>query len=122
VTWYRKSAEQGSAVAQSNLGLMYANGEGVAENNVEAMKWFRKAAEQGNATAQFYLGVMYGKGKGVAQDYVAAHMWMNLARAQGNEEASHNINILVKKMTREDISKAQKMASEWQAKHSSVSN
>ena len=31
VRWYRLAAEQGHASAQSNLGVMYANGEGVPE-------------------------------------------------------------------------------------------
>ena len=38
---------------------MYVNGEGVPENNAEAVKWFRKAADQGFADAQFNLGRMY---------------------------------------------------------------
>ena len=44
-------AEQGYATAQHNLGVMYANGEGVEKNLTEAMKWYRKAAEQGNENA-----------------------------------------------------------------------
>jgi TPR repeat protein len=36
--WYRKASEQGVATAQSNLGFMYTNGEGVAEDYVEAYK------------------------------------------------------------------------------------
>ena len=39
--------------------LMYDNGEGVPENDAEAVKWYRKAADQGYAQAQFNLGVMY---------------------------------------------------------------
>jgi len=38
-------AEQGDADAQINLGRMYDNGEGVAEDNTEAVRWFRLAAE-----------------------------------------------------------------------------
>jgi TPR repeat protein len=67
---YRKAAEQGHASAQSNLGYMYDNGEGVPEDDVEAVKWFRKAADQGNASAQYYLGVMYANGRGVPEDDV----------------------------------------------------
>ena len=44
-------AEQGDALAQNNLGVAYANGEGVAEDDEEAVKWYRKAAEQGQADA-----------------------------------------------------------------------
>ncbi|MGY8790049.1 MAG: tetratricopeptide repeat protein [Pseudomonadales bacterium] len=61
-------AEQGDATAQNNLGLMYANGEGVPENDVEAVKLYRLAAEQGYAPAQNNLGVMYEKGEGAATD------------------------------------------------------
>ncbi len=58
-------AEQGSAKAQFNLGLMYADGEGVSQNDAEAVNWYRKAAEQGLADAQYNLGVMYDNGRGV---------------------------------------------------------
>ena len=43
-------AEQGDATAQYNLGVMYALGEGVPENDAEAATWYRKAAEQGHAS------------------------------------------------------------------------
>ena len=47
----REKAEKGDAGAQISLGLMYANGEGVPEDDVEAVKWYRKAAEQGHDEA-----------------------------------------------------------------------
>jgi len=61
----RALAEQGDPLAQNNLGFMYANGEGVPEDDVEAVRWYRLAAEQGNALAQSNLGVMYQNGDGV---------------------------------------------------------
>ena len=42
----RAKAEGGDAESQVELGLRYAKGEGVAKNQVEAVKWYRKAAEQ----------------------------------------------------------------------------
>ncbi|MDP4855337.1 MAG: SEL1-like repeat protein, partial [Schleiferiaceae bacterium] len=42
-------ADQGYAQAQYNLGIMYANGQGVPKSDKEAVKWYRKAAEQGDA-------------------------------------------------------------------------
>jgi TPR repeat protein len=67
--WFRKAADQGFAKAQSNLGLMYAEGQGVTQNYPEAAKWYRKGADQGdadqgNADAQYNLGVMYAWGPG----------------------------------------------------------
>ena len=70
---WRPLAEQGDAEAQFNLGLMYANGEGVPEDDVQAAFWFRKAAEQGDAAAQNNLGVRYDNGEGVPEDYVQAY-------------------------------------------------
>jgi TPR repeat protein len=45
-------AEQGNANAQNNLGSMYANGEGVPQNNIRAYVWFSVAAAQGNEIAR----------------------------------------------------------------------
>ena len=60
---FRPLAEQGHARAQFNLGVMYDNGYGVAEDNSQAVYWYRKAAEQGIARAQFKRGAMYAIGE-----------------------------------------------------------
>jgi TPR repeat protein len=86
------------------------------------VKWYKKSAEQGYANAQFNLGVKYANGKDAWENYVLAYMWIDFARVQGIELAVKEMEILVRKMTTEQIEEAQKMASEWQAKHSSVSN
>ncbi len=51
VEYYQKSAEQGDAMAQNNLGVCYDKGDGVPQSYIEAVKWYRKAAEQGNVYA-----------------------------------------------------------------------
>lgn len=53
---------------RSNLGFMYANGLGVANDDGIAVTWYRKAAEQGDANAQNNLGYMYASGRGVQND------------------------------------------------------
>jgi TPR repeat protein len=45
--WWNLSAEQGSADAQSDLGVMYQSGIGVPYDYKEALKLYRLAAEQG---------------------------------------------------------------------------
>ena len=47
---------------------MYANGQGVPEDDAEAVRWYRLGAEQGDAAAQSNLGVMYATGQGVPED------------------------------------------------------
>ena len=49
--WYTKSANQGYADAQFNLGVMYAQGKGVRQDCQKAVEWFTKAAGQGDAKA-----------------------------------------------------------------------
>ena len=44
----KAKAEKGNKIAQFFLGMMYANGEGVAKDFKEAVKWCRKAAEKGD--------------------------------------------------------------------------
>ena len=50
-------AKQGHAVAQYNLGLLYANGQGVPKDDAQARQWYEKAAVQGHADAQVNLGI-----------------------------------------------------------------
>ena len=76
-------AEAGDANAQNNLGAMYDNGTGVAENVQEAVKWYRLAAEQGDANSLFVLGLMYENGEGVSGNDVQAYIWYSVAAAQG---------------------------------------
>jgi hypothetical protein len=42
--WYLRAAKQGDGDAQIKIGEMYAEGEGVSQNFVEAFKWFNIAA------------------------------------------------------------------------------
>ena len=84
----RSAAEQGDADAQYNLGLRYHYGEGVPQDDAEAVKWWRLAAEQGDATAQRNLGLMYRDGEGVLKDYAEAVKWSSLAAKQGRRDGA----------------------------------
>ncbi len=55
--WYRKAAEQNHAQAQSNLGICYTNGQGMAKDEVEAVKWFLLAAAQGDEDANTNMAI-----------------------------------------------------------------
>ena len=91
---YRFHAERGDAAVQTNLGLLYANGQGVARNDAEAVRWYRKAARQGYANAQTNLGVMYDHGRGVRQNIGEALRLYRLAAAQGEPYAQNNLGIM----------------------------
>ena len=90
---FRLAAAQGNATAQVMLGEMYANGQGVVQDDAEAVKWFRLAAAQGNASAQYGLGFVYANGQGVVQNYAEAVKWYRLAAAQGSALAQFNLGV-----------------------------
>jgi len=78
---WRRLAEDGSAIAACNIGIVYQRGEGVPVDPAEAMRWYRVAAERDDAEAQYRLGFMYLRGEGVSADEQEAHRWFTLRRA-----------------------------------------
>ena len=99
---YRKAAERGHAMAQSNLGLMYSTGDGVGRDDGQARHWLGRAAAQGHATAQFHLGNRCHRaslglaGLEAREERIEAFKWFQLAIAQGypNADAScERVNI-----------------------------
>jgi hypothetical protein len=109
----RKKAEEGDAEAQHNLGLAYAEGDGVPEDHVEAFKWIRKAAHQGFALAQSSLGVAYAEGSGVPSDDVEAYKWINLAAGAGDAKAISTRRLLESRMTAAQITEARRLCWEF---------
>jgi len=87
-------AKQGGAIAQTLLGTMYDEGQGVPQDNKTAVKWYRLAAKQGVSSAQFSLGLMYANGDGVPQDYNTAVKWYRLSAEQGNADAQGNLGVM----------------------------
>ena len=126
VKWLQKAADQRNAKAQYMLGNMYNKGEGVPQDFKEAVKLYRKAAEKGGAFAQYNLGIGYAKGQGVLLDYVAAYTWANIAIANGIDVKKFKVNkfkeLLEKKMTPEQIAKAQELSKEMVKKNPKLIN
>src|ERR1051325_3734785 len=50
--WYLKAAEQNHALAQFNLGIMCARGQGARADQAQSMMWIDRAACLGDAGAQ----------------------------------------------------------------------
>ncbi len=82
------------AEARNYLGIMYANGNGVAQDSAKALMWLKKSANQGNANAQFNLGYMYVNGSGVEQDYKEGVKWYRKSADQGFVEAQFNLGVI----------------------------
>jgi len=113
----RPLAEKGNSEAQYKLGVMFDQGQGVAQDYLEASKWYRLSAVQGKSGAQYNLGVMYAKGQGVNQDYVRSYMWLSLAVAQGFSEAQIDRDWISQQMTPAQITEAKKMTRACENSH-----
>jgi TPR repeat protein len=87
------SAENGSDLAQFELGIRYKSGFGTEQDSQKSLEWFTKAAEQGNPGAQYFLGEIYDKGQGVEVDKRAAFYWYSQAAEMGNENAQQSLAI-----------------------------
>jgi TPR repeat protein len=71
----------------NNLGVLFANGQGVPQDYTKARAWFEKAAAKDFAPAMFKLGVIFDYGYGMPQDYAKAREWYERAAAQGDADA-----------------------------------
>jgi uncharacterized protein len=92
-------AELGDARAQNMLGIMYADGKGVSQDDAAAGKWHRLSAEQGYAPAQLNLGLDYFNGKSVPRDFAAAVKWFRLSAEQGEPFAQFTLGVTYSKGT-----------------------
>ena len=120
--WFRKAAEQGDADAQYWLGTVYEEGSGVPQDFEQAVEWFKKAAEQGKTNAQRQLGFAYEIGRGVDRNFVSAYAWYNITQANGGQFAFKNKEACAKRMTSEQIAKAQELSREMVKKNPKLLN
>jgi uncharacterized protein len=82
--WMLRSAEQGYAPAQEQIGMMYMGANG---DYGQGVMWLRRAAEEGNAEAQSWLGPFYEQGRIGVTDYREAYRWFRRAAEQGHPDA-----------------------------------
>ncbi|HVG90620.1 MAG TPA: SEL1-like repeat protein, partial [Alphaproteobacteria bacterium] len=90
LSWYHKAADQGSSMAETQIGVYYDLGKG--HNQPEGLKWYRKAADHGDAVAQNNVAIMYASGFGVKADMAEATSWFRKAIENGaNRDLPHLI-------------------------------
>ncbi len=87
-------ADHGDPTAMRNLGWLYEDGFGVAQDHAKAREWYEKAADKGDADGMVNLGVLYDNGRGVAQDYARAREWYEKAAEKGHANAMLNLGAL----------------------------
>jgi len=100
---YQKAATLGDKGAQYNLGVLYANGQGVDEDMGTAVRWWRESAKQENqnaikvladlqeeAVSEYNKGVSYEKKK----NYETAAAHYREAADLGHADAQYSLAVL----------------------------
>jgi putative methionine-R-sulfoxide reductase with GAF domain len=115
----RQRAGLGDPAAEDALGLRYAAGEGVTQDDKQAAVWFTKAAENGNVKAQVALATRYWVGRGVTPSLSQAYFWSVLARAGGDKDSKSFAEILAARLTHAQATAIEQKAEIWYEQHES---
>jgi TPR repeat protein len=106
---YRKAATDGNSLAQHNLAMMYATGEGVTRDDAQAGIWFARSAAQGDPAAQFHLGDRCFRASlslpqvEADEALIESFKWLQLSSAQGYPNADTCRERVNLRMSREHV-------------------
>jgi len=114
---FRVLADHGDNRAIFFIGFMYETGRGVTQSYELAHEHYLQAAAGREIRAMNSMGYFYEKGIVVDPDIVTAHMWYNLAASQGHGDAMRARNVLNEQLSSVQMTKAQKMAKDWNRAH-----
>jgi TPR repeat protein len=89
-----KAAERGDPEANTLIGRIYGEGEGIAKNAALAAQWYARGAELGDAQAMFQLGMLLAEGEGVAKNRAAAAEMFEAAAVRRHPLANYNLALL----------------------------
>src|SRR4051794_24279297 len=106
----RFAAEDGQVEAMFLLGVAYAQGSGVARDEIAAASWFHRASKKGHARAKTSMGFLYSTGRGVRRDLVLAHLLLTQAATLGDNLANDMLIRLRRQMHPSQIRDAEKRA------------
>src|SRR5882672_599298 len=114
--WYLKAAEQSHGLAQYNLGMMHAMGQGMPRDEAKALLWIQTAANLGDAGAQYKLGMKHHRASfGVSpepatQSRIEAYKWLHLAAGQGYVGSEAARGFVSLNMTIDDVTEGTRKA------------
>jgi uncharacterized protein len=87
---FRRAADMGSIEAQTMLGNIYDEGDGVKESFATARYWYKRAVVRGCPEAAYNLGISYLNRANTRW----AVYWLNIAKTQGDDSAIEKLEEL----------------------------
>ena len=107
-------ARSGNADAEELIGVMYALGLGVEQDDIRAFDWYLRSSLKGHPGAQSGLGWYYEVGRGLpTPDYVRAYLWYALSAIGGDVDAPDSLEELSPKLTDAQRAQAEKMVDDY---------
>jgi general secretion pathway protein A len=94
----RSAAESGDPESQRRLALRYQRGDGVAQDNAEALKWLRRAAGNRDPESQYLLALALA-----GTDKLEAYKWFVLSHSAGWQQSLPEIERLTPQLDRAEI-------------------
>jgi serine/threonine protein kinase len=86
ISWYKKAAQAGSAVAMYNLGTLYLEDK----NSVEAEKWFKQCIDSDYAFCAFNYGSLLEKAKKIQEAKIVYQKGVKL----GDSGSAQNLGLI----------------------------
>jgi TPR repeat protein len=117
-------AEKGDVAMQLLVGSIYDYGQGVPQDDAEAVKWYERAANQGSAKGQYQAGGAYARSPQI-KNPVEGYKWLTIAARtlksgpQDGITADQAITLrtlLEGEMSKDDVAKAKQEADAFKAK------
>jgi len=115
---WRPLAEGGDVAMQLLVGSIYDYGQGVPQDDAEAVKWYERAAMQGSVKGQYQAGSVYARSPQV-KDPVLGYKWLTIAARTLQDGPKDGITadqaltlrtLLAREMNEADIAKAKQEA------------
>jgi len=89
VKLYQKAAKLGDYLAMHNLAFSYYIGDGVEEDEQQALYWFKEIEKLGVPSGYADMALVYRKGIGVAIDPIKSNEYMIKAAQAGNVDSQY---------------------------------
>jgi TPR repeat protein len=121
---WKPLAENGDVSMQLLVASIYDYGQGVPQDDAEAVKWYERAASQGSAKGQYQAGAVYARSPQI-KDPVQGYKWLTIAARTLKDGPQSGITadqaltlrtLIEGEMSEADIAKAKQEADAFKAK------
>lgn len=114
------TARGGSAEAQEMVGMMFAQGQGTKQDDVQALRWLERAAQNFQPLSMHHVGVRYFAGQGIKRDVLNAAKWLSLSvefygedKSEAAERARQDLNNMMARLSLREQRQVQNAVREW---------